>query len=239
MKTKTIAKIQAELVKCEETPVGELLAVQTNGWCTTKESILLVNALIHAEALKAGSEPGRYADAVRGIQETFDEGADGITFIRLSEELAKQLEPQEEQTAGRMKVRINTHGGHMPETHGEWTDLFTAGEYAMKEGEYRTLSLGVSIEIPTGYYAEVLPRSSTCKKWGIMLANSMGIIEQSYCGDGGVWRFPAYAIRDTVVPDGVRIAQFRLVRQAEPMELVRVERLGNPDRGGLGSTGSV
>lgn len=40
--------------------------------------------------------------------------------------------------------------------------------------------MGVSIEIPAGYYAHVVPRSSTFGKWGILLANSMGVIENDY-----------------------------------------------------------
>ena len=85
-----------------------------------------------------------------------------------------------------MKVKINTHGNALPEVHGEWIDLCTAEDVTLDFLEYKIISLGVSIEIPAGYYAHVVPRSSTFGKWGILLANSMGVIENDYCGDGDV-----------------------------------------------------
>ena len=136
-----------------------------------------------------------------------------------------------------MKVKINTHGNEMPEKYGDWIDLATAEEIIMKEGELRIISLGVSMELPEGYYAKVLPRSSTPKKWGILLANSMGIIDHDYNGDNDIWGFPAYAIRDTHIPKGTRICQFCIVKKEEEIELIQVESLGNIDRGGFGSTG--
>lgn len=136
-----------------------------------------------------------------------------------------------------MKVKINTHGNKMPECHGEFIDLATTEEATMTTLEHKLIPLGISMELPDGYYAEVFPRSSTCKKWGIILANSIGIIDHDYCGDNDIWHFPAVAIRDTTIPSGTRICQFRLVKKAEPIEFEQVEYLGNQDRGGLGSTG--
>ena len=138
-----------------------------------------------------------------------------------------------------MKVKINTHGNALPEVHGEWIDLCTAEDVALDFLEYKIISLGVSIEIPAGYYAHVVPRSSTFGKWGILLANSMGVIENDYCGDGDVWGYPALCLRKegTHIPKGTRICQFRLVEKAPDMEFVQVESLGNRDRGGFGSTG--
>lgn len=136
-----------------------------------------------------------------------------------------------------MKVRINTHGNPMPVKHGEWIDLATAEEVQLLALEFKQISLGVSMELPEGYYAEILPRSSTCKKFGIISANSVGIIEHDYCGDNDIWGFPAVAVRPTIIPKGTRICQFRIVKQNEPVEFEPVELLGNPDRGGFGSTG--
>ena len=79
-----------------------------------------------------------------------------------------------------MKVKINTHGNALPEVHGEWIDLCTAEDVTLDFLEYKIISLGVSIEIPAGYYAHVVPRSSTFGKWGILLANSMGVIENDF-----------------------------------------------------------
>lgn len=138
-----------------------------------------------------------------------------------------------------MKVRINAHGNALPEAHGEWIDLCTAEDTTLSFLEYKIISLGISIEIPAGHYAHIVPRSSTFGKWGILLANSMGVIENDYCGDGDVWGFPAVCLRKdgTTIPKGTRICQFRLVEKAPPVEFVQVESLGNENRGGYGSTG--
>lgn len=85
---------------------------------------------------------------------------------------------------------------------GDWIDLRAAEDVTMKAGEYRMIPLGVAMELPQGYEALVAPRSSTFKKLGIMLANSIGIIQHQ------PW-----------------------------IHLMEVETLGNPDRGGIGSTG--
>ena len=137
-----------------------------------------------------------------------------------------------------MLVKINTHGGPLPVSHGEWVDLFTAEDVVMEPLEFRYISLGVAMELPEGYYAYLLPRSSTCAKHGIIQANSMGVFEHNFCGDNDIWKFPAVAIRHTEIPKGTRICQFRLVKQTEPIEFEQVEILGNPDRGGFGSTGT-
>lgn len=138
-----------------------------------------------------------------------------------------------------MVIKINTHGNPIPESHGEWIDLRTAEDVVLEPLEFKVISLGVSMELPDGYYAEVAPRSSTCKNFGVIMANSIGIIENTYCGDNDIWRFPAVAIRHTEIPSGTRICQFRLVKKAESVQFEPVEFLGNPDRGGFGSTGKI
>ena len=138
-----------------------------------------------------------------------------------------------------MKVKINTHGGPMPVCHGEWVDLYTAEDVYMTMLECRVISLGVSMELPEGYYAQVVPRSSACRKYGVIMANSVGIIDHDYCGDNDVWGFPAVAIRETVIPKGTRLCQFTLVRQSAPIEFEQTEALHNADRGGFGSTGTA
>lgn len=139
-----------------------------------------------------------------------------------------------------MEIKINTHGHDMPyqAAGGDWIDLYTAEETVMKAGDFRLISLGVSMEIPEGYEAIVAPRSSTPGRYGVIMANSIGVIDNAYNGDGDVWRFPAFAIRDTYIPDHTRIAQFRLFKNQEPVAFRVVSRLGNKDRGGIGSTGT-
>jgi len=139
-----------------------------------------------------------------------------------------------------MNIRINTHGHDLPAKAegGDWYDLKTVEDVTLKEGEIKTISLGISLEIPEGYTAYILPRSSAPTRFGIEMVNSMGVIENDYSGDGDVWGFPALAMRETIIPRGTRLCQFRLFKSAEPVEFVQVEHLDGPDRGGFGSTGT-
>lgn len=120
---------------------------------------------------------------------------------------------------------------------GDWIDLRSAESVELKAGEYKLLRLGVGMILPDGYEALVLPRSSTPGYFGIMCANSMGVIDNSYSGDADEWRFPAVAIRDTVINKGDRIAQFRIIKNQPAIEFKTVEHLNDVSRGGIGSTG--
>ena len=122
---------------------------------------------------------------------------------------------------------------------GNWTDLRAAETVELKKGEYKMISLGVSMELPEGYEALVLPRSSTYKKYHVILANSMGVIDESYKGDNDIWQFLAYALEDTVIPKNERICQFRIIKHQPKVEFDEVVTLGNPDRQGIGSTGRI
>lgn len=120
---------------------------------------------------------------------------------------------------------------------GDWIDLRAAVDTEMKAGEYKMIPLGIAMELPKGFEAIVAPRSSTFKRYGVLLANSIGIIDESFKGDNDEWNFLAYAVRDTVIPKNERICQFRIIEHQPCVELVEVDTLGNPDRGGIGSTG--
>ena len=120
---------------------------------------------------------------------------------------------------------------------GDWIDLRSAESVNIKAGEYKLIRLGVAMELPEGYEALVAPRSSTFKNYGILLANSLGIIDESYKGDNDEWKFLAYATRDTHVEKNDRICQFRIIEHQPKIKLTKVESLGNADRGGIGSTG--
>lgn len=122
---------------------------------------------------------------------------------------------------------------------GDWIDLRAAEDVTMKAGEYKMIPLGVAMEMPKGYEALVAPRSSTFRKYGVLLANSIGIIDESYKGDGDEWHFPAYAVKDTYIRKNERICQFRIIEHQPLVNIIEVESLGNPDRGGIGSTGRV
>lgn len=119
----------------------------------------------------------------------------------------------------------------------DWIDLRAAETVEMKAGEFKLIPLGIAMELPAGYEAHVVPRSSTFKNFGILQTNSVGIIDESYCGDNDQWYFPALAMRDTVIQVNDRICQFRIMEHQPKIEFLEVENLGNKDRGGLGSTG--
>ena len=121
----------------------------------------------------------------------------------------------------------------------DWIDLRAAETVELKAGQFRLIPLGVGMKLPAGYEALVAPRSSTFKNYGVLQANSLGIVDESYCGDNDQWRWPAYAVRDTVIHAGDRICQFRIIEHQPKLEFCPVEHLDGPDRGGFGSTGVV
>lgn len=119
----------------------------------------------------------------------------------------------------------------------DWIDLRAAQRVEMKTGEFMLIPLGVAMELPEGYEAHIVPRSSTFKNFGIIQTNSMGVIDETYCGDNDQWFFPAYALRDTVIEVNDRICQFRIVEHQPVVDFMVVTSMGNKDRGGHGSTG--
>lgn len=120
---------------------------------------------------------------------------------------------------------------------GDWIDLRATETIELKAGEYKIIPLGVAMKLPKNYEAWILPRSSTFKRWGIILVNGMGIIDNSYQGDADQWGFPAYATRDTIIQAGDRICQFRIHRNMPRLFFRRRLQLSKSSRGGYGSTG--
>lgn len=123
-------------------------------------------------------------------------------------------------------------------SHGDFIDLRSAERVELKAGEFKIISLGVSIKLPEGYWAQFVPRSSTFKNYGILQTNSFAVIDESYCGDNDIWRMAIYATRDTVIEANDRVCQFRIVKK-QPFKIESVDHLDGEDRGGFGSTGKV
>lgn len=125
---------------------------------------------------------------------------------------------------------------------GDWIDLAVPSEVKLSAGEFKVIDLGLAMSLPEGTEAHIVPRSSTFKKWGIILANQIGIIDNSYSGDNDYWQAQLYALRDTTIPRGTRILQFRIVptmMSTYPnLRITKVDKLQGPNRGGLGSTGN-
>lgn len=120
---------------------------------------------------------------------------------------------------------------------GDWIDLRCREDLSLKKGKSGMIKLGVAMELPKGYEALIAPRSSTFKNYGIIETNGIGIVDNSYNGDGDEWGMPVYATRNTFVPRGERICQFRIIENQPEIKFEEVETLGNEDRGGFGSTG--
>lgn len=156
----------------------------------------------------------------------------------------------------KLKIKIRLFNKEcMPQiiSKGDWIDLKIFESFSInkvKAPVYQMLSLGVAMQLPDGYEAIIVPRSSTFKKYGIMLANSVGIIDNTYCGNGDMWCFPALIFKDTTIPSFERICQFRiqLSQKATVWQKIKnlfysgvkfevVDNLVNPNRGGFGSTG--
>ena len=121
---------------------------------------------------------------------------------------------------------------------GDLIDLRSAEDVELKKGEYKLIPLGVGMKLPEGYKANVYPRSSTFNNFGIIMTNSVGQIDNSYSGDNDEWKFPALAMRDTVIHKNDRICQFEIQKIQPEIEFIEVEKLDDTDRGGVGSTGT-
>lgn len=120
----------------------------------------------------------------------------------------------------------------------DWIDLRAAQEVTLRAGEFRLIPLGVAMALPEGWEAHIAPRSSTFRRYGILQANSMGVVDCSFRGDGDQWHMPVYATRDVTIEKNARICQFRVMENQPRLAFTRVEHLDGPDRGGFGSTGT-
>lgn len=121
---------------------------------------------------------------------------------------------------------------------GDWIDLRAAKTVELKKDEFALIPLGVGMKLPEGYEANVVPRSSTFKNFGIIQTNHFGVIDESYGGDQDQWFFPAYALRDTIIQKNDRICQFRINKKMPEVEFEEVDHLNEVSRGGHGSTGT-
>lgn len=142
-------------------------------------------------------------------------------------------------------IKIRYHHELYPEleevkliNNGDFVDLRAAKDIELKQFEFSIIPLGVSMELPKGYIAILCPRSSTYKNFGIIQANSFGVIDNSYSGDNDIWGMPVIALRDTKIHKNDRICQFTIMKSnADIMKFEKVDKLNGNDRGGFGSTG--
>lgn len=109
--------------------------------------------------------------------------------------------------------------------------------FRYKAGDFLLINLGIAMELPTGYEANIVPRSSTFKAITSIQTNSYGVIDESYKGDNDYWFMPALAMQDGFIIKNERICQFKITKKMPKIEFEEVEKLGNIDRKGFGSTG--
>ncbi len=138
-------------------------------------------------------------------------------------------------------IKIKYHNPNIDKikkiNEGDWIDLRSAETVTLRAEEFKLISLGVSMKLPEGYEAHIVPRSSTFKNFGITQTNHCGIVDNSYSGTNDIWKFPALAHRDTTINVNDRICQFRIVEKMPEVRFEEVDELDNTDRGGFGSTG--
>ena len=117
-------------------------------------------------------------------------------------------------------------------------DLCSTEALTLEPGERRLVGTGISIALPDGYAAFVVPRSGLAAKHGITIVNSPGTVDAGYRGEIKV----ALLNTDSTVPYdigvGDRIAQL-IVMPVVRATFVPVATLPGSDRGsgGFGSTG--
>ena len=119
----------------------------------------------------------------------------------------------------------------------DWIDLRAAKTVTLSKGDFALVPLGVAMQLPKGYEAHVVPRSSTFKNFGLIQTNHMGVIDYTYSGDNDQWYWPCLATRDVTINVNDRICQFRIMENQPAIEFDEVNFLEGPDRGGFGSTG--
>lgn len=120
----------------------------------------------------------------------------------------------------------------------DWIDLRASKDIVLEKGSFTLIPLGVAIQLPEGYEAIIAPRSSTYKNFHVLQTNSIGVVDETYCGDNDEWKLPVIAIHETEIKKGERICQFRIIEHQPEFDIEYVDVLGNEDRGGIGSSGT-
>lgn len=157
-----------------------------------------------------------------------------VKYKEHKKKVKKQLKP--------LQIKVKYFDKEIPKLQkikqGDWIDLRAAETVELKQGEFKLIPLGIGMKLPKGYEANIVPRSSTFKNFGILQTNSFGVVDESYSGNDDQWFFPALAMRDTKIEKGDRICQFRINKKMPEVDFVEVEFLDEVSRGGHGSTGT-
>lgn len=137
-----------------------------------------------------------------------------------------------------IQIKYRPGAAHLEMTEqGDWCDLYTYQDITLHIGEFTIIPLGFSAKLPEGYEANIVPRSSTFKRWGVIQTNHFAVIDESYCGNDDEWGYPVYATRNVTIPAGTRLCQFRINKKQPTLIFEEVEDLHEKSRGGFGSSG--
>ena len=163
-------------------------------------------------------------------------------FFDLNNGNGHVIKKETNEVSSKKKILIKYFDEHMPKLEyvdgkSDWIDLRSMEDVELKKGEFKLIPLGVAMKLPEGYEAYILPRSSTFKNYGILQTNSQAVIDESYCGNEDMWRYPVYATKAAKINKYDRICQFRIQEHQPTISFKEVEVLDGDDRGGFGSTG--
>jgi dUTP pyrophosphatase len=142
-----------------------------------------------------------------------------------------------------MEVKIINRSGHplpayeTPDSAGMDLRAHLAETITLDPGERCLVPTGIFIELPTGYEAQVRPRSGLAAKFGVTVLNSPGTIDADYRGEVKVILIN-HGKQPFVIADGERVAQLVVARH-ERVRWVDSVQLEDSMRGqgGFGSTG--
>lgn len=146
--------------------------------------------------------------------------------------------------------------------NGDWVDLRCSKEVIINPFIKQSKSTavigsnifyiptGLAFKLPKGFEAHIVARSSTPTKYGFIVPNCTGIIDNSFCGNTDEWKIPSLGFNANTIPANTRIAQFKIELSQKAtvwqklkwllssgIELVEVTDLASTNRGGFGSTG--
>lgn len=141
-----------------------------------------------------------------------------------------------------MKIKIKRFDKSLPlpeyKTEGAaCMDLYSRENTVIPPHSFGRVPLNVAMEIPKGTFVLLVARSSA-HKLGLLPSNGVGIGDEDYKGDSDEYNFLVYNVTDSdvLVEKGSRIAQM-MILDLHKVEIEEVDKLGNEDRGGIGSTG--
>src|SRR5688500_1286795 len=141
----------------------------------------------------------------------------------------------------RLKIKRLDAGVGLPQAatlRAAGFDLASAVDIEIPPRSIRLVRTGLVIAVPEGYFLGIFARSSTPLKRGLMVANGVGVVDADYCGPGDEIKVQLLNFTDAPVQvkRGDRLAQ-GIVLPSPSIEWNEVEEMGEPTRGGFGSTG--